>query len=128
MGIVVCVASIRKGKILLVKKRGVWILPGGEPENTESDLKCLVREIKEEFPGVVLKGCMFYKDVIGKAPHVEGKFFARVYIVGIEGEPQVSLEITDVEWIGYKNLEKYPFSEITQKVLDFLHKDGYLPN
>jgi len=51
MRIAIGAAIIEDGKILLVRKRQSWILPGGKPEPKESDIECLCREVSEELSG-----------------------------------------------------------------------------
>jgi ADP-ribose pyrophosphatase YjhB (NUDIX family) len=51
---------IEDGKILLVRKRQTWILPGGKPGINESDLECLCREIREELSGTQLDNIRYY--------------------------------------------------------------------
>ena len=39
---------IEDKKLLLVRKRDSWILPGGKPNEDEGGLECLLREIKRK--------------------------------------------------------------------------------
>ncbi len=60
---------IKNNELLLVKKRKIWILPGGKPEIGENDLQCLCREIDEELSGTKIKNIKFYNKFEGKTPH-----------------------------------------------------------
>ena len=48
-------AIINEGKLLIVRKKQSWILPGGKPEPGESDLDCLCREVGQELSGTKLE-------------------------------------------------------------------------
>lgn len=77
-------AIIRNGAMLLVKKRNTWILPGGKPNEGESDTQCLIREItKEEVPGTKLSDFRFYKSFKGRTPHSGDILLVRVYLAEI---------------------------------------------
>ena len=43
-------AIVSNGRIIVVKKGDVWILPGGKPDGNETDQQCLTRELGEELP------------------------------------------------------------------------------
>ena len=70
---VISAAIIHDNRILLVRKKQTWILPGGKPDGEESDIECLEREIlKEELPDERLGKLTiskFYDSFTGKTPH-----------------------------------------------------------
>jgi len=121
---VICVVGIRNNNILLVRKQETWILPGGKPETEESDIQCLIREIKEELPGIKLKNFQFYKMFKGVTPHKGDLFQTKAYFADIEGELNPSAEINAAEWV--ENTSKYKLSDITKKVIYSLHREGLL--
>lgn len=115
---------IKNGYILLVQKKKTWILPGGKPESGESDIECLLREVREELQ-VSLKNPRRLGDkFIGITPHKGDFLCARVYLAEVEGEIIPSAEIEAAEWT--KAPENYRLSEITKKVICFLRQKGYL--
>lgn len=123
--VVVCAAVIENNKLLLVKKRDAWILPGGKPKDHESDLECLAREVKDELSGTRLKGYVWYNPFEGISPHEKKPTLARVWfasIAGILNKP--SSEITDAEYIS--DFQNYPLSDITQQIVSRLKQDRYL--
>jgi len=69
MRVAISAAVIRKGCILLVRKKKAWILPGGKPDGNENNIQCLLREAKEELPGARLTVLRFYKSIKGRTPH-----------------------------------------------------------
>lgn len=123
-------AIIRDEKILLVKKKKVWILPGGkiEPCDNGSNINCLHREIEQkELPRVKLTNIWYYKNFYGKTPHKGEVLEAKVYFSEIqENERETAREILKSEWIGKRDISKYKISDITGKIIDSLKQDKYL--
>lgn len=118
-------AIIDNGKILLVRKRQIWILPGGKPNSNESDIECLRREISEELSGTQLDNLRYYGDFKGRTPHTEDILRARVYFADINGKLcQPAAEIAEYSWV--KDPSRYDLSETTSKIVDSLTRDGYL--
>ena len=118
-------AIIDEKKILLVRKRQSWILPGGKPEPDESDIECLCREVSEELPGTQLDNIRYYGDFEGRTPHTRDILRAKVYFADIKGKLcQPAAEIAEYNWI--ENPSQYNLSDITSKIVDSLTKDGYL--
>lgn len=92
-----------EGKILFVKERGTWDLPGGGLEHGEEVLTGVVREFKEE-----LNSDVTIDELSARAiPTWNKKFDAPVFIVAytatLQGEPSVT---DDVSEIGYFSLEE----------------------
>ncbi len=116
-------AIIRDGKLLLVRKRETWILPGGKPEEGETDLECLAREIKEE-TGIVAEDFSYYREFRGISPHKRDEITVRVYLATGEGDPQPSAEIGACKWVD--NLDAITLSELTEKIIRSLQENGYL--
>ncbi|HIH18002.1 MAG TPA: NUDIX domain-containing protein [Nanoarchaeota archaeon] len=125
MRVAVSSICIREGKILLVKKKQVWILPGGKPEKEESDIDCLLREIcVEELPGSQLENFRYYRSIHGVTPHTGDVLEARTYFADISGKLKPSAEIRAAEWCT--NPRDYNLSDITRKFVDSLYKCGHL--
>ena len=121
----IAAAIIDNGKILLVRKRQSWILPGGKPDSHESDIECLCREVSEELSGTQLDNIRYYKAFEGVTPHKKDILMAKVYFADIKGELfQPAAEINAYDWVNDKR--KHNLSNITSKILDSLRKDGYL--
>lgn len=129
---VYCFVAIQDQKILLVQKEA-WILPGGKPEtvdcNPETAKECIVRENKEELPGIRLDldTLVYLNKFPGKAPRKGYDMCAYVYFVDVTGEimPNPDSEISDSMWTSYP--EKYNLSESTRDTVKWLRKHGYLP-
>ena len=122
---IICVAAIQNGEILLVRKNGTLILPGGKPEGIESEHDCLVREFKEELPKMILKNLRFYDSGFsGITPHSKVIRIATVYVGNVSGELYVGAEIDEAQWVVYPKL--LPLSEITKKIICSLYQTGHL--
>jgi len=125
MRLAINAAIIKERKILLVKKKEIWILPGGKPELEESDLECLCREVREELSGTELKNIKYYKEFEGITPYKRDLLKAKVYFAEINGSLGLpAAEISAYAWVNDTN--SYNLSDITTKIIDSLQKDQYL--
>ena len=115
---------IRNGYILLVRKKKIWILPGGKPEAGESDIECLFRELKEELQVSLKRPRRLGDKFIGTAPHKKDDLCLKIYLAEVEGEIIPSAEIGAAEWTN--SPESYRLAESTKKVIRFLRQKGYL--
>jgi len=126
---VVNVAVIRDRSLLLVYKGRAWMLPGGKPENGESDEVCLQREVEEELSGTKIDRCSlrYYGKFVGLTPHSKKKAGVEVYSANLDGKLGApSREITDWTWVGVENVGNYRLSDITSKIFKSFQIDGYL--
>ena len=124
MRIAINAAIIQDGKLLLVRKKKTWILPGGKPEPEENDFECLCREIDEELSGTKLSNIQYYGDFTGQTPHREDILRAKVYIANIDGELYQVREgdsISEVNWV--EDFSQYKLSDITSKIVNSLMQD-----
>ena len=120
-------AFIRKEKILLVRKRNTWILPGGKPEQEDkNDMATLIREVKEELPNLEIKQeSLFYFDVFqGITPHEEDTLLAKVFVGEASGGIETANEINDSGW--FEKPKEKNLSDITGKIVRALEYDEYL--
>lgn len=125
----ICAAIIqerrKERKILLVKKRTYWILPGGKPNGGEGDLECLCREVAEELSGTQLCNIRQYGDFKGDSPHKKDIVIARVYLADIKGRlNRPSQEISDVRFASRNT--RINISDLTYLVIGHLRYDGLL--
>ncbi|MDP2091173.1 MAG: NUDIX domain-containing protein [Candidatus Gracilibacteria bacterium] len=126
MRIAINSAIINNNKeILLVKKRDTWILPGGKPDEGESDLECLNREISEELNGAKLRNTQFYNIFVGQTPYKGDQLEARVYFAELITDIlSASAELSEAKFI--KDFDNYKISDITLKILNGLKITGNL--
>lgn len=122
---VICAAIIKNKSILLVEKKGVWILPGGKPLESESDIECLNREIIEELSNTAIINTKFYKSFEGIAPHTKVSILAKVYFADINGLlKKPSGEISSIAWVS--DFSKYNLSKTAEKIIYSLKRDKLL--
>lgn len=122
---VVCVASIQEGKILLVKKIDVWILPGGKIEYGETDHECLKREIAEELPAANLTIGSYFDSFTKLTPHSRELFTARVFLGMVTESLHYSFpEISGAMYTSKP--ESLPLSSATKEIVYSLRSNGYL--
>ncbi|MEX0920386.1 MAG: NUDIX domain-containing protein [Candidatus Pacearchaeota archaeon] len=117
--------NIKDGKILLVKKRETWILPGGKPEDSDmSDKETLLREFEEELPGTKISIGDFYKSFFGKTPHSKTELELRSYFGDVKNLGKSSAEISGVCYES--DFVNCNLSENAKKAISSLKEDGYL--
>ena len=118
-------AVIQDRSVLIVRKKEIWILPGGKPNPGETDLECLIREASEELSGTQFVGFTWYGRFEGQTPHTGDILCAQVYFAMILGKLQPpSAEIKETYW--FKREDQHRLSEITTKIIDSLKNDSYL--
>lgn len=121
------VVIIENGSLLLVQKRQVWILPGGKPEEGETDRQCLLREVQEEeLPGLVLHDLKYFGTFVGTTPHQGDQLQAEVYLADAGGDITPSAEVSKAEWVKSSDLGKYNLSGISRQIIHSLRQNGYL--
>lgn len=111
------IISISGGKLLLFKKKGVWILPGGKPEDDESDSACLFRECSEEVPKAQLEIGEFFDSFTGETPHSKIELCAVTYFGSLTGDLSPAAEIEETSRFTKSQCAKLPVSEITKKII-----------
>ncbi len=117
------------GKLLIVRKKDSWILPGGKPKNMESDIDCLQRESAEELNGTLLKDFFYYREFEGKTPHRGDVLNNKVYFAQIDGifrGVSTRDSIVGYSWINRDKACKYSLSDITSKIIESLIKDRHI--
>ena len=120
-------AIIQDNKLLMVRKKLTWILPGGKPEIGENDLECLCREIDEELSGTKIKDIQHYNQFEGKTPHKGDVLRAKVYFANIEGQLYSVRDddsISELKWVD--DFSQYNLSDITSKIVNSLRQDKYI--
>ena len=120
-------AIIKNKKILLVRKKETWILPGGKPENNESPLETLTREVREELSETKIKNQKYYNTFYGITPHSKKNLEVTVYLAELDGPLNMVTEkdsILEYQWV--KKNTSHNLSETTAKILHTLENNNYL--
>ena len=121
---VVCIVFIKNKKVLLVNKRGIYILPGGKPKKNENDMECLEREVNEELNADITSlPISFLGEFRGCAPYKKYEFFSKVYFCECDNrkafrEIRAQAEISNFIWT--KKPLAHKLSEVTIKIINFL--------
>ena len=118
---------LKEGNILVVKKKGFWILPGGKLDNGESDLECLSREFEEEIFGAKIKNEIPYNVFLGIIPYSKKEIIVRTYFAELDGVLNMSSrEISGVCYVPLFSEYTKNLSDITWSIMLSLKKEGYL--
>lgn len=117
---------IKENTILLVKKKNTWILPGGKPDQNETDAACLFREHGEELPEAIIQPLLFYKEICGTTPHKGDILCCRTYFTSLRGSIKPGMEISQSQYFTLEETKKIIVSDITKKILLSLSQDDYL--
>ena len=99
--IVAAVIVDRRGRVLLVRKRGTaaFMQPGGKPAPGETALAALDRELVEEL-GCGIGSAMRLGHAAAPAAHEPGRIVeAELYRVELAGEPVAQAEIEELRWV-----------------------------
>jgi|APSaa5957512535_1039671.scaffolds.fasta_scaffold15340_3 8-oxo-dGTP pyrophosphatase MutT (NUDIX family) len=118
---------IKDYKLLVVKKKDVWILPGSKLDKGESHLECLSREFMEELSGTRIYGFQHYKNFEGITPYSKKKVNVITNFVNLKGKlGKPSMEISDQCYVPLCQNPSLDFSNITWNVMLSLRREGYL--
>ncbi|WP_433154021.1 NUDIX hydrolase [Actinomadura nitritigenes] len=117
------------GRVLSTRSRGkdVYYLPGGKREPGESDVRTLVREVKEELAVDVLPETAAHLGTWEAQAHGHaGGVTVRMtcYTADHTGTPAPSSEIEEIAWLGYADRGRV--SPVDQLIFDDLHAAGRL--
>ncbi|WP_433251236.1 NUDIX hydrolase [Actinomadura nitritigenes] len=117
------------GRVLSTRSRGkdVYYLPGGKREPGESDVRTLVREVKEELAVDVLPETAAHLGTWEAQAHGHaGGVTVRMtcYTADHTGTPAPSSEIEEIAWLGYEDRGRV--SPVDQLIFDDLHAAGRL--
>jgi 8-oxo-dGTP diphosphatase len=103
---------IKDAEVLIAKRKtaarlaGKWEFPGGKIERDETPEACLHRELEEELGIDATVG-----DYMGESiyPYDFGTVRILFYRVFWNGEPIVSREHQEVQWVPFNELNRYDF-------------------
>jgi len=124
-----CLVVVRKER----EGKSSLILPGGKPNEGESDLDCIMREIREELPWLDLQGKFsYYGTFQGISPNKGDIIENRVYLSQEHRELDLRVSenpdepIKEAMLLPYERLLSLPLSEATRKIVLALRSDSYI--
>ena len=118
---------IQKRRILMLDKRGSYILPGGKPKEGESPKDCIKREIEEELSKTKVRVGDYYDDFEGLTPHSKRHLVSKTYFCYVDGKVgEPSAEISSKVFINSRDKDNFNLLEISKKTLDSLIDRGLI--
>ena len=121
---------VKDGKFLINRKYGtkLFLMPGGKPEAGESIEECLVREIKEEHEGYLVKASVKFfgqfEDMAANEP--DTIISMKVYIGEVQGILKPSSEIEEQRWFGREDSIEILFKIIKKQIFPMLLERGII--
>ena len=115
----------RKGMILLIKRGNFWILPGGEIETGEDELKCLEEVVAREMNDRV--DCIFRKldkTVKGLSPVRDGEVEVTIYVGDISSAKMSDVRDCNAHWFSRESISALRISNITKDVLAYYYSES----
>lgn len=127
---VVCIAVFRNKKVLVVKTEfsgDMYYFLGGTRERGESDIDCLMREVKEEANVEVIKESLIHLKTFDARAHGRENTIVRMHLYkgNIIGTPLPTNEITDIEYID-SSIEETVKTPLAKIVLKWLLDNKYI--
>jgi ADP-ribose pyrophosphatase YjhB (NUDIX family) len=115
----------RKGMILLIKRGDFWLLPGGEIEPGEDEMKCLedvvAREMNDQVASVFRK---LEKTVTGPSPVRPGDVEVSIYVGDISSAKMSDVKDCNAHWFSRKSMDALRLSNITKDILDYYFSEN----
>ena len=115
----------RKGMILLIKRDGFWILPGGEIEPGEDEIQCVESVVFREMKDSV--SCIFRKlekTIKGVSPVRRGDVEISVYVGDISSAKMSDVRDCNAHWFSKDSMSALRLSNITKAVLAYYYSEG----
>ena len=114
----------RRGMILLIKRGDFWILPGGETEPGEDELKCVEEVVNREMNDQVAEIFKKLPDTIkGPSPVRGGDVEVSIYVGDISSSKMSDVRDCNAHWFSRESMKALRLSNITQAVLDYYYSD-----
>lgn len=115
----------RKGMILLIKRGDYWILPGGEIEPGDDELKCLEDVVAKEMNDRI--ECVFRKlekTVTGKSPVRPGDVEVSIYVGDVSSTKMSDIKDCNAHWFSRGSMSALRLSNITKDILDYYFSEA----
>jgi 8-oxo-dGTP diphosphatase len=118
---------IKDSKLLAAREqgKGIFFIPGGKREGSESDDEALRREVMEEL-GTGIKSSSFYRTFTARASTQDDDVTVNAYFCETENEPKPSGEIEELIWVSRDNYNEINIGNVLKLMIPALIEDGYL--
>ena len=122
---VVAAIILSDKRLLVVKKKGTWITPGGKLVAGELYADCLRREVAEELSGTRITNIRAYKIFEGIGLPCDGVVRVHFYFTDIDGGlGKIASELEDYTWA--RKHDSLNMTEPTRELFESLKREGYL--
>jgi len=115
----------RRGMILLIKRGDYWLLPGGEIEPGEDELKCVeevvAKEMNDQVSTIFRK---LDKTIKGLSPVRGGYVDVSIYVGDISTKKMSEIKDCNAHWFSRDSIRSLRLSNITKDVLDYYYSES----
>lgn len=122
----ICLVITYNGKLLVINRRGKWVLPRKKPKIGELEVDCIFDEIIKEVPGLELKDLRPLGRFNGRNFLQWSPLRDKVYLAKAEKQFFNNCLENDgkIKWIS--NLKEHKLSNSTRKIFWILKAEGCL--
>jgi 8-oxo-dGTP pyrophosphatase MutT (NUDIX family) len=126
----VALAVIQDKKILMARSRknkAVFYTLGGKVEANESDIECLVREVKEEIGVEINIDSLIFLGSFQASAHdkIDTIINIKLYTGSLLGVPKPSGEVEEIAFFD-STIDKKHLTDLTERVFTFLKDKNYI--
>ncbi len=126
---IVRVASLltfKEDRVLLVRSSVKWTLPGGKIEEWETPKECLIRELKEELPYLLVTKLERFRRLSDEVcPHSKRPLEVIIFKGKVKGSILTDHEVKEARWFKLDDIEKKE-NKVSKATRKAIQKSGYL--
>ena len=124
------IAVIKNRKLLMVRSyrnESVFYILGGKPEEGETEIDCLIREIDEEVSGTLVQESLLYLSEFQAESHDKPNTIVKLklYMGDVLGRLEPNNEIAEIDYFDSNSDPKH-LSELTKKIISWLANRCYI--
>ncbi len=118
--------TVKDNRVLLVRSSIKWTLPGGKIKERETPKECLIRELKEELPFLLVTKLKKFRELPHeRCPHSGQPLKVVLFKGKVKGPIITDNEIKEAKWFKLSDIEKKK-DEIARATRKPIQKSGYL--
>lgn len=126
----ISLAYFKNKKLLAVREHDedVFYSVGGRVEADESDIDCLIREVREEINVDLVKNSIkfLHEFEYPQAKETDATLNIKLYQADIIGTPRIGAEIAEIEYIDSRTDPKKLTPMGNMKMMPWLKEHGYI--